>query len=76
MMHFYQWGVGGPIVMMIFGALFIGVLIYMAIVYSRNSSRHYGPEPREESALEILQKRYAKGEINKDEFESMKTSLR
>jgi len=75
-MHFNQWGIGGPIVMMIFAALFIGILIYLAIVYSRNSSRHYGREPREEGALEILQKRYARGEINKDEFESIKTSLR
>ena len=81
-MHFNQgWpvqgflGVGGPIIMMIFGILLIGVLIYLAVVATRNSSNRFGSNPREESSLEILKKRYARGEISKDEFESMKGSL-
>jgi len=82
MMHFYNgwpaqgfWGLGGPIAMMIFGALLIGVLIYFAVIYSRNSSRHFGSNPQEDNALDILKKRYARGEIRKEEFESMKNSL-
>lgn len=82
MMHFYRgwpaqgfWGIGGPIVMMILGALFIGVLIYFAVVYSKNSNSRFGRDPEEESALDIVKKRYAKGEISKDEYESMKKSL-
>ncbi len=76
MMHFNGlWGIGGPIIMMIFGALFIGVLIYFAVIYSRNSSSRFSRDTGEETAMEILKKRFAKGEISKDEYESMKNSL-
>ncbi len=34
-----------------------------------------GPMGQEESALELLKKRYARGEINRQEFEAMKRDL-
>ena len=66
----------------IFQILFWVVIVWLIISLFRH---HRGPggccgmghhgEGKEESAVEILKKRYAKGEINKEEFERMKKDL-
>ena len=58
----------------IFPLLFWGVIIYGAIsiiqrLISGNRSL------KDESALDILKKRYASGEINQQEFSEMKSAL-
>lgn len=81
-MHYLQcWptqgfmGIGGPIVMIIFGIIVIGVLIYLAIAVSRNSAGKSGSSSHRENAMDILKMRFAKGEIGRDEFDSMKKTL-
>ena len=65
----------GPLFMIIFWVLII-VLIVLLIrsLLSSNRSRSAGPN-LEDSALEILKKRYARGEIDKEEFEAKKKDL-
>ncbi len=73
-MHQYWWGFWrfGPIFMLIFWVLVI-VGIIALIKWIGSQSRIEGRT--EESALEILKKRYAKGEISKEEFEEKKKDI-
>ena len=61
----------------IFWLIIIGFIIWGVVSIVNNNrkqdQRHYMP-PRE-SALDILKKRYARGEINKEQFEQMKRDI-
>jgi putative membrane protein len=41
----------------------------------RGHYSHYGSEEERETAMEILRRRYAKGEITKEQFEQMKKDI-
>jgi putative membrane protein len=56
------------------GGFFVLVLVIYLLVYGlRSESRP--PERAPETALDILKKRYARGEITREEFEQMKRDL-
>ncbi len=54
------------------GVLILGIVALVR--WLRRGEGERGPD-REESALEILKRRYAKGEIDKAEFEEKKRDL-
>jgi putative membrane protein len=65
------YGYGG----MFMGILFIivlGIAVYFIFQYIRSTK---GVGPAQETPLDILKKRYAKGEITKEEFERIKNEL-
>ena len=82
---YYGWGPGlmgwgpmgwfGPLGMILFWVLIILVIVLLirGIRTSKGSGREAGPLP--ESALDILKKRYARGEINKEEYLEKKKDL-
>ena len=68
----YGWGMGfGWIFMLLFWALVIFGIVYIAQTISRRA----GQSGTKETPLDILKKRYAKGEITKEEFERMKDDI-
>lgn len=71
----YGWGWGWPgFVHMGLWWIFLVIAIIVLVRVLSNSSHKAAP-PVEDSALEILKKRYARGEINKEEFEQKKRDL-
>jgi len=70
MMH-YGFGYGGMFMWIIF-LIVIGLLIYFFV----QAQKTKGQTPTQnESHMDILKKRYAKGEIAKEEYERMKKDL-
>jgi len=71
-MH-YMWGATG-IGMMLMMLVFFGLVI-AALVLGIRWLVTQGRESRSDSALDILRQRYARGEIDKDQFEALKRDL-
>ncbi len=71
-MHYMwgPWGIGMMLMMLVFWGLVIVTLV-LGIRWLVTQHR----EPRTDSALDILRQRYARGEINKEEFETKKREL-
>lgn len=68
-------GLGGGGLFML---LFLGVLVVAAVVGVRwlwDQTRPAAGRGQEESSLEILKRRYARGEIGREEFELKKRDL-
>lgn len=73
MMQGYWWMWFEPIFMLSFFILvIIGIVALIKWIAGQTSPF---TSKTEESALEILKKRYAKGEINKEEFEEKKKDI-
>ena len=66
------WNWIGPAVMALFW-IAVAIGIAFLVRYLVRQGRHSAAG--EESALEILQRRYAKGEINKEEYEEKRRDL-
>jgi putative membrane protein len=64
------WGIGMLLVMLTFW-----VLVIVGLVALVRWLVTQGRESRTDTALEILRQRYARGEINKDEFDAKKRDL-
>lgn len=76
--HMMDWGhrtywSGGAIMFLIFLLGLIGVVVYFIMNQKKlgQNYRHY----ENETVLEILKQRYAKGEITRQQFDEMKKAL-
>ena len=64
------WWLGAGFRVILIAAVITGV-VYVVRIFARPGSHRRD----EESALDILQKRYARGEITKEQYEEMKRDL-
>lgn len=71
------WGLGGGIFMLLFWGLIVvgAVLLIRWLMGAGRVSGGVQPAAGLQSPLEILKKRYAQGEINREQYESMKRDL-
>ncbi|MBI5956168.1 MAG: SHOCT domain-containing protein [Chloroflexi bacterium] len=65
----------GGIVMLLFWLLIIGGVVWLVQSLARGRGSSETSAPASESPLDILNRRYAKGEITKEQFEQMKRDL-
>lgn len=70
----FGWG-GMGIGMLLFWALIIAVVVVLVRGFGGARSVASEPRPREKTALDILGERYARGEIDKNEFEQKRRDL-
>ncbi len=64
-------GLLGPLVMI----LFLGLIVTGVVLLIRYLIPQSHPESREDSALEILKRRYARSEISREEYEEKRKTL-
>jgi putative membrane protein len=73
-----DWGVGwfGMIFMIIFwGLIIVGLVLLIRLLIQNASGKAHSGVSTGSKAMDILKERYARGEINLDEFESMKKDI-
>jgi putative membrane protein len=76
MMHGFGFGFGGVVVMILFwGFLILGTVWLIRSLFSGGRNSSFQGSGGEESAKEILDRRYARGELSREEYEVMKQDL-
>lgn len=68
-------GLLGIIFFSIFIAVIIGIIILIVWLIKRVSYPHKTSDTKTGNSIEILKKRYAKGEITKKEFDTIKKDI-
>ena len=70
-MGVYGWGFGFVTMILFWELIIFGVVLLLKWILGKGKN-----QTQEKSTLDIIKERYAKGEINKKEFEEMKKDLK
>lgn len=71
----HLWWGGGFLMMILWTVLLIAILIWIFKTIQNRSSRDTSTDLKQETSLDILKKRYARGEISKEEYDRIKKDL-
>jgi len=71
--HMMGYGGYGGMYMWLVLIIIAGVVVYF--IFQQNKKNRDLEDPARESPMEILKRRYAKGEITKEEFERLKEEI-
>ncbi|MEE8188694.1 MAG: SHOCT domain-containing protein [Kiloniellales bacterium] len=71
----WGWMVGGPLMMILFVALIVA-LVVLVVRWLGGVGGGTARGPREKTPLDILEERFARGEIEREEFEQRRQTLR
>lgn len=68
-------GFGGPLMLLFWILLIVGVVLLVRWLVTGDMARPRQPDPPRNAALDLLRERYARGEIERDEFEQKRRDL-
>jgi putative membrane protein len=73
----WGWMIFGWLIMLLFwgGLIAVAILAFRAFFGRQQSGTGGSSAPTHKTALDILKERYARGEITKEEYESMRRDL-
>jgi len=66
-------GAYGGLFMWLILIVIVGIVLYFVFNQSKRTGNQIGP--KRETPMEILKRRYAKGEITKEEFDELKKDI-
>lgn len=73
--HMFGWGFGGGFMMLLLWAGIILLLVWVVRGFRRGESGTHDQARTNNKALDILKERYAKGDIEKEEYEAKRKDL-
>jgi len=72
--YMHGYGGFGWLIMIVFWAIIIAVIVLL-VRWAMSSSLRFQSSPRENQAMKILDERYARGEIDREEYEQKRKDL-
>jgi putative membrane protein len=70
-----EWGIAMMMAMLVLVALVIAGVVLLALRLIRDRDRSGPADPAPRGALEVLERRYASGEIDADEYRERRSTL-
>jgi putative membrane protein len=71
----YGFGLFHAVVWIVILIAVVALIVWLVRSLTGSGAQHHGPPPRRSAGLEVLEERYARGEINRDEYLQKKKDI-